>query len=201
MDEILGKIRDWFKNKDTKKLKLDILVIGGLGIILMISGSFFTSGKTKNQSDKVSVQNAETQTARDVKESGSSYEDQLENKLIKILSGVKGIDNVDVMVTLESQEEIVPAINTQESNQVTDEKNPDGGTRTTDHKDITSEVVTAQSNGNNEPVIVKKIYPKIRGVVIAADGADDPQIKYVITKTVQAALDIPIYKIEVLTHN
>lgn len=193
MDDIFGKLRDWFNGKDSKKLKLDIIVIGGLGVILMIGGSLFVSADNtgKPQPDKT-VQSTETQ---------SSYEVQIEDKLAKILSSVKGIGSVDVMVTLESQEEIVPAINTQESNQVTDEKDPTGGIRTTSQKDINSQIVTIQNGGNNEPVIVKRVYPKIRGVVIAADGADDPQIRYVITKTVEAALDVPLYKIEVLTHN
>ncbi len=193
LDEIFGKLRDWFKNKDSKKLKTDILVIGGLGIILMIGGSLLSSGRTeKKQTDGAD---------RDARDIETSYETQMEDELIKILSKVKGIGNVDVMITLESQEEMVPAINTQESNQVTDEKDRDGGVRTTNQKDINNQIVTVQSNGSNEPVIVKKIYPKIRGVVVAAGGADDPQIRYVIAKTVEAALDVPLYKIEVLAHN
>ncbi|MDI6602125.1 MAG: stage III sporulation protein AG [Thermoanaerobacteraceae bacterium] len=193
LEEMLKRIRDWFNNKDSKKLKLDLLVIGGLGVILMIGGSFFVSGGSNtSRPEEVVLNNDDTEL---------SYERQLEDKLTKILSKVRGIGQVDVMVTLESQEEMVPAMNTQESNQVTDEKDPEGGIRTTSQTDVNSQIVTIQNGGNNQPVIVKKIYPKIRGVVVVADGAEDPQIRYVITRTVEAALDVPLYKIEVLSHN
>ncbi|TZE83450.1 stage III sporulation protein AG [Calorimonas adulescens] len=193
LDKVFGRMREWFNNKDSKKLKYDLMIICGLGVILMIGGSLFTSSSTETTNTK--------EVVKEVSDQGMSYEKQLEDKLTEILSKVDGIGRVEVMVTLESQEELVPAMNTQESNQTIDEKDSGGGIRTTNQKDINSQVVTIQSGGNNSPVIVKKIYPTIRGVVIVADGADDPQIRYVISRTVEAALNVPLYRIEVLSHN
>ena len=56
-------------------------------------------------------------------------------------------------------------------------------------------ITTKDSNGNETPVIIKKIEPKIRGAVISCQGAKNPEVRENIIKMVSVALDINSSKI------
>ena len=58
----------------------------------------------------------------------AAIEHPLEVRLKEILEKIVGVGTVDVLVTVDSTEEIDREGNTQESQQVTDENDPNGGT-------------------------------------------------------------------------
>lgn len=41
--------------------------------------------------------------------------------------------------------------------------------------------------------------PEIRGVIVVADGAKDPRLRYELSSAVQTALGIPAYKVKVIS--
>ena len=103
------------------------------------------------------------------------YCGMLENKLTKILSEMKGVGRVYVMITLENRNAVDISV-----------KNQSG------------EAILKRSGGTEEPVVTKELYPGIKGVVIAAQGASDADVTEKIYYAAKAALNVGGSKIAVI---
>ena len=102
-----------------------------------------------------------------------------------------GNENVQVIVTLDSSYEYVYLNEKDLSNDYTND-----GEESTKKKDNSSEkyIIVEDSSGNERPLIVTTLSPKIRGVVIIYDY-NGVQIDDEIKSAVMAALDISSSKI------
>lgn len=119
----------------------------------------------------------------DKKDTNSSdYATVLENKLEDTLSSALGIGKVNVLITLSS-------ISNQEIAYET---------TTTVNAGIT-ETIKKPILVNGEPVITKKLYPEILGVLIVAEGADNYLTQYNIISVTTTLLKINADKVNVLT--
>jgi len=116
-----------------------------------------------------------------------SYAAQLEASLAKVLAEAVGVGGVDVFVTLEGSSRLVIA----ESVTLEDRG---GETRQTRNPVI----LRAGSSAGETPLILEQYAPKILGVLIVAEGAENPHTRYKILKAAQTALQLPAHKIEVL---
>lgn len=121
------------------------------------------------------------------------YANALEKKITNVVSKIQGAGDVTAMLTLESSLEIVYAESTNEKNNST----ISGGSTTTS-TNSSSETIVIKNNGDNSPLVVKEILPKIKGVVIVCDGAKDVKLKMEIVQAVKALLGIPSDNIQVL---
>ncbi|HHV73737.1 stage III sporulation protein AG [Thermoanaerobacterium sp. PSU-2] len=186
-----NKLKQKILKADNKTIQ-DLTVIFIIGLIILIGASIFFKPKPTNKSsDKQMV---ETQITND------DYASKLESELKEILSRIHGAGNVDVLVTLDSDEEIVAAMDTVQSETTTNEKDSNGGTRTTIQSETDNKIVTSQNtSGENQPMILKKVMPEVRGVVVVADGAKDPNVQYELMTAVETALGIPAYKVKVVS--
>jgi stage III sporulation protein AG len=114
---IIGKIR----NIKTTEIFVGLLVVA---VILSLYTSSF--GKTsyteggRDEENRKGIQWVNHETNRD----------QLEEKLQEKLSSIKGAGKVEVMITYKSSKEIIPAVNTTESQTTTEEQDTSGGVRT-----------------------------------------------------------------------
>jgi stage III sporulation protein AG len=54
------------------------------------------------------------------------------------------------------------------------------------------------SGGSDTPVVVSQTSPEIAGVLVLADGANDPVLKEKLVQAVETVLDLPAYKVIVL---
>jgi len=121
----------------------------------------------------------------------------IETQLTKILSSIKGAGRVSVMVTLETDMELITASDINKSNTITDEDDGQGGKRRITEENISETTVTITENGNTKPIILKKNYPSIKGVVVVAEGAIIPEIKRDLSEAVQTVLGIPANRVKV----
>ncbi|WHE08033.1 stage III sporulation protein AG [Thermoanaerobacterium thermosaccharolyticum] len=187
----LNKLKQKILKADNKTIQ-DLTVIFIIGLIILIGASIFFKPKPTNKdSDKQMVVKQVT---------NDDYASQLELELKNILSKIHGAGNVDVLVTLDSDEEVVAAMDTVQSETTTNEKDSNGGTRTTIQSETNNKIVTSQTtSGENQPMILKKVMPEIRGVVVVADGAKDPNVQYELMTSVETALGIPAYKVKVVS--
>ena len=76
------------------------------------------------------------------------------------------------------------------------ESDAQGGTRSSVSQN-TSEAALYEQNGQ-VPYVIKEIQPKIEGVAVAAQGADNLEIVREITETVAVLFDVPVHKIKVV---
>lgn len=187
----LNKLKEKFLKTDRKTFQ-DLAVVFIIGLILLIAASVFIKPKQTNKNpDKQMVEKQVVE---------QDYAVKLENGLKNILSKINGVGNVDVLITLNTDEEVVAAMDSVQSQSITNEKDNNGGTRETKQIESNNKIVTEQGvSGQNQPIVLKKVMPEIRGVIVVADGASDPKISYELMTTVQTALDVPAYKIKIVS--
>jgi stage III sporulation protein AG len=128
----------------------------------------------------------------------TSYKTKLEQQLAALLQQVNGVGDVNVMITLEDETLIEPAFNTFNTEKNSEERDNEGGVRTVIEKQINKQAVLLRKSGDEEPMVLKKTTPRIKGILIVAEGAFSSKIKEKIIKSTATLLDIPIYKISVL---
>ena len=129
--------------------------------------------------------------------STEEYVAYLEEKLKKMLESVRGLGEVEVMITLESSEErIVEKDMTAERSQ-TEEQDSAGGTRTVSSSNTGYQTVY-QDGSQGSPFVVKTITPKVEGVLVVAEGAGKGNMTSEITQIAQALFDVEAHKVKVL---
>lgn len=181
--------------KDNKKLVENLTVIFLIGLILLIGASALSKPRPSNSND-----NKELVLVNQKESSSEDYAQKLEKDLKNILSKIEGVGNVEVLITLNSDEEVVAAMDVVESSTTTNEKDSSGAVRETIQTESNNRVVTSQdTSGQNAPIVLKRIMPEIRGVIVVADGAKDPRLRYELSSAVQTALGIPAYKVKVIS--
>ena len=107
----------------------------------------------------------------------TSVEDE-EKRLANILSQIDGAGEVSVMITYYSSSEKNIAYETKVSS------------REKEESEYKKAVMT-----DGEPMVVKEVYPKVRGVIVTADGGGNSAVRSAISEAVTASLDVPAHRI------
>lgn len=186
----LKKFINSLKNKKNSSNMINILIIFLVGVFLIITASTIKSPKKSTEISKSVENDANTK----VEYYG---EDELENKLKYILGRIDGVGRVEVMMYFDSGEEQIPAFNVTDSTNVTEEKDTEGGVRSTTQKNNGANLVITNNGSNTQPIILKKYKPHITGVIVVAEGADDKIIEYRITQAVIKLFNISSDKVNV----
>ena len=188
------------KNKKIQNLTFALLI--GIGILLY-GVTLFSDDikKIKNIPNRVAETDQEVEAAPTIglkKKASNDFESQLEERLEAILSKVDHAGEVQVMVTLETSKEIVVAKDENNNSNITKEKDIEGGTRDIQVSDIQSKIILKNEAGDTQPVVLKEVSPKVLGVLILADGGDQPKVQAAITNAVTTLLGLPTNKVQVI---
>lgn len=165
-DSIISKFR--LKIKQDKKL-LMIIIAGFIGIFLI-----FLSGTGQDKKENTENTAEKIQTA----------EERMAKELEELIKTVEGAGKVKVMITVDSLEERIVAVN--ENNKAED-----------DSYENMQEYVIIENSGKQDGLTLKIITPVIRGVGITCEGASSNVVKQEITMLVSATLGIPQNRIQV----
>lgn len=178
-----------------------LIVAGAIGLLLMILSSYYTS-KEVEPTDPLLTSAPTAEEAfqgHDVTASPfASVEGPLEERLKEILEKMVGVGKVDVMVTIESTEEKVVERNMNTSESITDENDKNGGTRHITTVTSDGQVVLYQASNGQQPLITKIINPRIRGVLIVAEGAEDATVRKLIIQAVEKGMNVVPTRISVV---
>lgn len=184
----------WKKLKlDNKKLpdKSKLLILLLIGLIIMVIAIPVSEEKT-----------ADHDIAEESDDENTSYESVLEEKLEKSLAQVKGVGKVHVMITLKSGSEKVIEKDLQSDSQTIEEEDSAGGSRMTKESSVTNTSIYEQySDGSQTPYVSKELTPEVEGVIVIAEGGDDPVIVQDITEAVQALFHLEAHKIKIMKRN
>ena len=186
---IKEKLNKIFKDDGNNKKKTENMVF--LLIILIITVVAINVIWNDEEKDN-NVTNSEFKQLA-IKENKNIIEQTLEEKLENILSKISGVGNVDVLLTYNETEQIIPIYNTKDKTSVINETDSGGGTRITQESDCSREVIYQ----NDEIIVQKKVSPKIEGAIIAASGAKNSSVKANIIQAVEAATGLATHKIQV----
>lgn len=175
-----------------------VFAAGILIIILTIPGIFSTKDTTEDdvgdKSTKV-VQNDTNTTSYDT----NTYITEMETKLENILKKVSGIGAVEVMLTLKASGEQVPLKDDPSTQESVNEVDGEGGSRTNNSVSREeSTIMYTDKNGNSVPYIIKEIEPEVEGVIVIAEGGEDPNIKMDIMEAAQVLFGVPAHKVKVM---
>lgn len=155
-----GLLGGIFKGKKTVILLL-IGVVAGIFLIFV--------GNGEKKAEKSSLPDLSGQI-----EVTNEYIKNLEMRVGQILSKMDGISDVSVIITADSCAETVYAQNGRY----------DGGSLTE------KEYVIIDRGNYDEPIIVKLVYPKIRGVAVVCYGGSNPINQEKISKLLSSLFDI-----------
>lgn len=166
----------------------------GMEITEQYNAGILTSSGQQNVAQQETVDVGTQAVTADSTEEYAAY---LEGKLKKMLESVRGVGEVEVMITLESSEErIVEKDMTAERSQ-TAEQDSAGGTRTVSSSNTGYQTVY-QEGSQGSPFVVKTITPKVEGVLVVAEGAGKGNMTGEITQVVQALFGVEAHKVKVL---
>lgn len=179
-DKLSGIINNFLKGEDKNKSLLIILLV--IGLCLILFSSLFSSSDNKDKKE----------TSKEL--SSSEYKLSLEKSIEETLSKVSGVGNVKVTITLDGEIEKNIAYN--ESNSTS--TSGSGDANTNDSSNSSKDAVMVRDGSNESPFTTKDKYPEVVGVVIVASGAGNKTVQYYITKSVEALLSLPSYKVVVL---
>lgn len=125
-----------------------------------------------------------------------SGKDPLEQRLTEVLGKIHGAGKVDVLITYETGGEIVTATVRQTDE---DTKNADRNTGSEASRSVreVTEPATVETENGHVPIVLYEIEPKVRGVIVVAEGASDFSVRQKLQAAVHAVTGIPIERIEV----
>ena len=114
--------------------------------------------------------------------SSQSYIAYMENKLVTVLGNIEGCGKVSVAISYATDGEKVYAYET-----------------TTKQDGSVVIEISSLITLKGEPLLVQTLTPQITGVVVVADGANDPLVRYKIKQAVVTLLDIDICCVQVFS--
>lgn len=167
-------IKSRFMVDETKKVKLKIkkeyllIAVLSLGIVIVA-----IIGIRHDNSEILPVVATETTETE-------KYVANLEDKLCKTLSAIKGAGNVFVTITVGSGIETVVA---------RDEKTVEENGR----KTMTDSVIFV----GGQPYVLYEKYPEIVGVAVVSDGADNITVKMALLDAITTVLKVPCNKVQI----
>jgi stage III sporulation protein AG len=172
------------------------------GIALMVMSHFSKEEATPTNKGKVE----EPQQAEPVfgqKQDTKSkiiaaYEQRYEEQLKTALEAIEGVEDVTVVVNIDTTETKILEKNRVTQQQTTEETDREGGKRKIENHSTNEQVVIVRDGENETPIVLTTKKPEIRGVLVVAKGADNLQIKKWIVEAVTRVLNVPSYRVAVL---
>ncbi|MEH7111858.1 stage III sporulation protein AG [Neobacillus niacini] len=205
----------WFKNivskgensdKKAGKYQYMILVLCIGAAFMIVSNVLFSDKTTPVDSQAVNSSQGQTEDVETFslkKDSNNNktitgYEESYEKQLTKALEEMLGVNDVTVLVNIDSTDKQVLEKNKVTKSQTTEEKDNEGGERKVQDTSTDEQVVIIRNGEKEVPIIVGEIKPKIRGVLVVAKGAENIQVKKWIIEAVTRSLDVPSHRVAVM---
>ncbi len=189
-------VKSRIKGRGLKKDQLLILLL--FGVLLLVIA--IPTEKPAGSPAKESLEPAETVSLSGQKDAqASSYEEALADRLENFLGQVEGVGEVRVLIKVKGSKERVvekDAPSRENTQAETDETGSTRNTRETQQEETT--VYEETEDGRQIPYVIKEYEPEIDGVVVAAQGGDQPVVVQNILEAVQALLQVEVHKIKVL---
>ena len=160
--------------KSVNGIKKIVLIILALVLIVIFSGYFFPKDSSINGDNYNTIIPSQ------------SFVINMENRLQKLLSNMKGVSNVNVLVYVKSSEEIVYL------------KDTENIANSSTNQTLKETTVFNKDGSSTSAVVVVTKYPTIEGILIVASGVNDVKVKMKIIDAVSCVLSIAPKNIEVL---
>ncbi len=184
-----GSIKAWWKAHIKKNPVFVYILYASFGLAAVL---FYLIGSGL----RCGGQTASVQASTETKTESVRKRDELEQRLVEVLSKIRGAGRVDVLVTYETNGEIVTATVRQTDEDVKDANGTAGSETSRTLREVT-EPATIETGNGRAPIVLYEKEPLVRGVIVVAEGASDFSVREKLQAAVHAATGIPIDRIEV----
>lgn len=168
--------------------RLLILLILGSGLLIFNSLPDGINSRAV-PADHLAAENRDTAVIRDV-----SVQD-----LAVLLEKIRGVSKVSVYAAMEDSGQKELVYDTEQTVRQTEEKDSGGGAREIIEETMRStHVILRDAQGREVPLVVRENLPIYRGVVVVADGVEDPAVKAKVVEALRSILGLPYHRISVL---
>ncbi len=157
--------------KNTKLLV--IIFIVGIVLILLPSGNGKGSKEVVLKEDSVEI-----------------FKQTMEKELEDALSSVKGAGKVQVLINLDDSGESFVAADEKSEENISGEENTESFEK--------NYVLKNDDGGGQSPIVLRKSMPKISGILVIAEGAENERIKNELTLAVKAISGVRAHRVYVL---
>lgn len=154
--------------KDKKALFTVMFGLLGMLLILLSELPFFSSSEKKETHNE-----------------SAGICENLEQEVEKLISKINGAGKVSVMLTYESDGERVFA------------KDTETKTQQNDNSQSNEKYIIVDSSQGETGLLVKVIYPRVRGVAVVCSGGADPTVRSEISAVLSALFDIGSNRISI----
>jgi len=161
--------------------------LGQVGLALVLAGILFLALRPSSQG-----------VSRPGEESVRTYEEEISSALSRVLSQVQGAGRVEARVFLEEGPVRLYARENERRQNRAEESLPGGGARTSQEATSSARVVTVAGSGGQQPLVEGIRQPTVRGVLVVAPGAVDENVRLELARAVEALLDVPLHRVEIL---
>lgn len=128
----------------------------------------------------------------------NSQEEEMERRLEEALARVEGVGEVEVLLSLESTNQKVVEKDIPYAKSSQSSSNSDGSTSSSATSTEESTVYQKNSDGSETPYVIRETYPEVRGVLVVAQGGDNPIVVQQIQEAVMALFRVEAHKIKVM---
>lgn len=178
------KITEFLKRQKKEQITVFVLIAA---LILVI---FLPTGKSKEKTAEEipeKVQEQEHETAG-----------EMEEALERALSCVEGVGKVQVAITLESTGKRIVEKDIPDSSR--EQKSQGDGDSSESREETREETTVYQRDGDGTevPYVIAEEFPAVRGVLVIAEGGDNPILVQEIQEAVMALFQVDAHKIKVM---
>lgn len=162
-----------FLEKLRNRNKTDYIILILLGVLVMIIAVPTEDKKEKKTKEEINTV-ADTQTE-------DTYKKRTEEQLEKLIEKMSGAGKTKVMITFSDD-----GYTCLDKNRTTDEKKQE-------------ETTVIYDTGDGEtPYIIQKKLPQVEGVVVVAEGGDNPAVVTEISNAVMSLFHLEVHKVIVV---
>ena len=169
-----------------KNIKKEQLLIGILVIILLLVIVIPVPEKKEN---------GEALSSEPAENLAITQTDTIEHQLKEILQKISGVGRVEVLITYEDNGRTIVEKDESVSEELVQEADSNGGTRTTTTSRNDKETVY---DNKEAPYVVQELSPKVKGILVVAEGGVNVSVKKQIQETIEALFGLDAHKISIM---
>ena len=178
--------------KGLKKVQWIVyLLLGALLVVIAIPVKKKDSGKSTGSE-------TDTEAVTPAADTAASQEEEMERRLEAALARVEGVGEVQVVLSLESTNQKVVEKDIPSSKSSQSSSGSDGSSSSSAASTEESTVYQKGSDGSETPYVIQETYPEVRGVLVVAQGGDNPVVVQQIQEAVMALFRVEAHKIKVM---
>ena len=174
-----------------RKMKKEQIVVWLLLLALVIV-IFWPAGSGKETAS------GETEVPEQTAQEIQSKEEAMEQALADTLAQVDGVGAVRVALTLESTNRKIVEKDVPDSQSSETRTSGDETSENSSFSQEESTVYERDGSGAETPYVISEEYPAVRGVLIVAEGGDNPVVVQEIQEAVMALFGVDAHKIKVM---